>query len=400
MKVVLAPNAFKGSLTARAAAKAMAQGVSAAQPDAETVEVPVADGGDGVVDILIGALRGEARTATVMGPRGDPVDATFCYVPSLDLAAIEMASASGLALLPEEQRDPMMTTTYGTGELITAALNLGVDRIVIGIGGSATNDGGIGMASALGVSFLDDADDPVEPVGEALQDIQRIDISGLDNRVRHVRIEAVCDVENPLLGTDGAARVYGPQKGATSEQVEELEAGLGNLAKVIARDLGIDVRTMPGAGAAGGLGAGLLAFVDAELRKGVDLILELVGLDDKLASADLVLTAEGHIDFQTAFGKAPAGVAMRAKARHIPCIAIAGSLGAGLDDLHAIGINAMFSLCPGPVSLDQAMAESANYLTAATEQAVRCFLAGSAPWPQNALSPQNKRRFGGGSDQP
>jgi glycerate kinase len=379
MKVVLAPNALKGSLTARAAAKAMAQGVSAVRPDAETVEVPVGDGGDGLVDILIDALKGEARTATVMGPRGDPVDAPFCYVPALDLAVIEMASASGLALLPEEQRDPMMTTTYGTGELITAALNLGVGRIVIGIGGSATNDGGIGMASALGINFLDDAGDPVEPVGEALQDIERVDTSGLDERVRQVRIEAICDVENPLLGADGATRVCAPQKGATSEQVEELEAGLGNLAKVIARDLSIDVGAMPGAGAAGGLGAGLRAFIDAELRKGVDLILELVGLDDKLASADLVLTAEGQIDFQTAFGKAPAGVAKRARAHHIPCIAIAGSLGAGRDDLHAIGIDAMFSLCPGPISLDRAMAEGASYLSAATEQAVRCFLAGRAP---------------------
>jgi glycerate kinase len=189
-------------------------------------------------------------------------------------------------------------------------------------------------------------------------------------------VEAICDVDNPLLGPEGAAHVYGPQKGAKPEQVEELDAGLGNLAKVIATDLGIDIRSVPGAGAAGGLGAGLRVFVDAKLRRGIDLILELVDQEHKLASADLVLTAEGQIDFQTALGKAPAGVAVRAKARDIPCIAIAGSLGTGLGDLHAIGINAVFSLCPGPVSLEQAMTEGANYLTATTEQALRCFLAG------------------------
>ncbi len=379
MRVVLAPNAFTGSMTAAQAAEAMARGVQRALPGVEVVRVPVADGGDGVVDVLIDALGGEAHTVEVMGPRGDPVEASFCYVPTLNLAAIEMASASGLALLPEEQQDPTLTTTYGTGELIAAALKLGVSRIIVGIGGSATNDGGIGMASALGVRFLDDAGQVVEPVGGALQDIHQIDNSGLDPRIAAVRIEAVCDVDNPLLGSEGAAQVHGPHKGATPEQVEELDAGLAHLAAIIETDLGMDVRNLRGAGAAGGLGAGLRAFVNAELRHGVDLVLELVGLEEKLQGADLVLTAEGQIDFQTAFGKAPAGVALLAKSHRIPCIAIGGSIGSDLGSLHGIGIDAVFSLCAGPITLEQAKAEGAEYLRAATEQAVRCFLAGRSP---------------------
>jgi glycerate kinase len=230
------------------------------------------------------------------------------------------------------------------------------------------------MATALGVRFLDAEGATVEPVGGALDRIRRIDANGLDPRVESVRFEAVCDVSNPLLGPKGASHVYGPQKGATPAQIEVLDAGLANLAAVIEADLGIDVRDLPGAGAAGGLGAGLCAFLGAELRRGVDLVLDLVGLDQRLEEADLVLTGEGQIDFQTAFGKAPAGVAARARARNIPCLAIAGSIGENLGDLHAIGIDAVFSLCPGPVSLEQAMARGRHFLTRATEQAVRGFL--------------------------
>jgi glycerate kinase len=250
-----------------------------------------------------------------------------------------------------------------------------ISRLVIGIGGSATNDGGIGMAAALGARFLDKNDNPVEPVGGVLATIERIDLDGLDPRLNGLRVEAICDVDNPLLGERGAARVYAPQKGATPEQVRALEAGLAHLAAVIERDLGLDVRELPGAGAAGGLGAGLKAFLNAKLRRGVDLVLDLVGLDQHLRGADLVLTAEGQIDFQTAFGKAPAGVAERARAVGVPCLAIAGSVGGGLEALHERGIDAVFSLCPGPVSLEQAMAAGGDYLAVAAEQAVRAFLA-------------------------
>ncbi len=376
MKIVIAPNALKGCLTAAEAAEALARGVARIRPDIDIVQVPVADGGDGLADVLVNALHGVERTALVSGPLGDPVSTTFCHVPARRLAAIEMATASGLALLAKERLNPLLTTTLGTGELIKAALDLDIVHLIVGIGGSATNDGGIGMAAALGARFLDGNGQPVEPVGGALGMIERIDLSGLDPRLAAMRIEVICDVDNPLLGERGAAHVYGPQKGATPEQVRMLEAGLANLAAVIDRDLGLDVRDLPGAGAAGGLGAGLKAFLKAELRRGVDLVLDLVKLDERLRDADLALTAEGQIDVQTAFGKAPAGVAERARAHGVPCIAIAGSVGRGLDALHELGINAVFSLCPGPVSLEQAMASGGDYLAAAAEQVVRAFLVG------------------------
>jgi glycerate kinase len=269
----------------------------------------------------------------------------------------------------------MRTTTLGTGELIRAALDLGVSRIIVGVGGSATVDGGVGMASALGARFTDGAGLAVASEGGALGSIRHIDLSGLDPRLHAVRVEVICDVNNPLLGERGAARVYGPQKGADPEQVQALERGLAHLAAVIEADLGLDVRDLPGAGAAGGLGAGLKAFLGAELRRGVGVVLDLVGLDERLQGADLVLTAEGQIDFQTAHGKAPAGVAERARARGIPCIAIAGGIGERISELHAIGIDAVFSLCPGPVSLQEAMDHAAGFLTQTSEQVMRLFLA-------------------------
>ncbi len=376
MKFVIAPNAFKGSLTASQAAAAMAAGVVRVVPQAEIIQVPIADGGDGMVDVAREALQGDLHYVTVSGPRLDPVQAVYCFVSGTRLATIEMALASGLVLLPPERRDPTLTTTIGTGEIIADALELGPSRIVVGIGGSATNDGGVGMATALGVRFLDEAGHPVEPVGGALNRIRHIDMGNLDPRINDVQVKAVCDVDNPLTGPHGAAQVYGPQKGATPEQVEQLDQGLANLAEVIRADLGLDVRELPGAGAAGGMGAGLHAFLGAELSRGVDLVLDLVGLDAKLEDANLVLTGEGQIDYQTAHGKAPAGVGAAAKARGVHCLAVAGSVDAGLDVLHEIGIDAVFSLCTGPISLEQAMMDGARLIADATEQAVRCFLAG------------------------
>jgi len=376
MKIVVAPNAFKGSMTAGRAAAAMAEGILRVLADVQIDLVPVADGGDGLVDVALDALQGERCKLLVTGPRFDLVEAEFCHVPEQSFAAIEMALASGLALLPEDMRDPTQTTTLGTGELILAALDLGVKKIGVGIGGSATCDGGIGMATALGVRFLDAAGRPVSPVGGALQDIAHIDISGLDSRIGDTHIEAVCDVENSLLGEQGAARVYGPQKGADPGQVEQLESGLKNLARVIKADFDLDVYGLPGGGAAGGLGAGLHVFLGAVLRPGVDVVLDLVGLDEKLKGADLVLTGEGQVDFQTAFGKAPAGVAMRAKKQQIPCIVVAGSVGENLGDLHKQGVDAVFSLCSGPMSLQEAMQQAEFSITRVTEQVFRCFLAG------------------------
>jgi glycerate kinase len=289
-----------------------------------------------------------------------------------------MALASGLALLPEQARDATATTTLGTGELMRAALDLGAGHIIVGLGGSATNDGGIGMAQALGWRFPDAAGRTVEPVGGRLADIARIDAAGKDPRLDRVRVEAVCDVDNPLIGPRGASRVYGPQKGATPGQVDALDAGLTHLAALVTRDLGLRVAELPGAGAAGGIGAGLVAFAGATLRPGAELVLDLLAFDRHLDGADLVLTAEGRIDHQTAHGKAPAAVAARARARGIPCIAIAGGVGDAIGALHDIGIDAVFSLCRGPMSLTAAQAKAEPLLADAAEQAVRAFLAGRA----------------------
>lgn len=376
MKIVLAPNALKGSCTASAAAAAMATGVARALPDAELVQVPVADGGDGLVEVLTQALRGESRPYRLTGPGFDPVDAELTWIAAQRTAVIEMALASGLALLAEFDRDPTATTTLGTGELMRHALALGAEKLVVGIGGSATNDGGIGMAAALGYRFLDGAGEPIDPVGGNLSLIDRIDASGVDARLAEVRVEAVCDVDNPLTGSTGAAAIYGPQKGATPAQVAVLDTGLGHLATVIQRDLGVDVRDIPGAGAAGGLGAGLMAFCGAELRPGAEVVLELVELDRHLIGADLVLTAEGRIDGQTRFGKAPGAVAAHAARLGVPCIAIAGSIGDDVAALHGAGIQAIFSLCLGPVTLTEAQTQAEGLLARAAEQAVRAFHAG------------------------
>jgi glycerate kinase len=321
-------------------------------------------------------MRAESVEVRVTGPRFQPVTAPFAWLPRQRTAVIEMALASGLALLPEEDRAATGTTTLGTGELMAAALDLGAETLIVGLGGSATNDGGIGMAAALGFRFQDAVGEPVVPTGGGLCDIRRIDATAADPRLAQVRVEAVCDVDNPLTGPSGAARVYGPQKGASPEQVERLDAGLFHLADLIERDLGRRVRDLPGAGAAGGLGAGLVAFCNASLRPGAEVVLELVELDRHLEGADLVLTAEGRIDGQTGSGKAPAAVGARARRRHVPCIAIAGGVGPDAGLLRTTGIDAAVSLCPGPVSLAEARARSEELLADAGEQVLRIFLAG------------------------
>lgn len=343
--------------------------------------VPVADGGDGLTDVMIQGLGGERIETRVTGPRMAVVSAPFCLVPSRKLAVVEMARASGLALLPKSRRNPMKTTTYGTGEMILAAMDRGATRILVGIGGSATCDGGIGMATALGYRFLDDSGTPVKPIGSALGAIAAIDRQNIDPRLDGLSVAAACDVTNPLTGPNGASVVYAPQKGATPDQVAHLDAGLVSLARVIQRDLGIDIADMPGSGAAGGLGGGLHAFLGAELKPGIDLVVDVMELKAHLDGADLVLTAEGQIDVQTRFNKAPAGVARMAKAAGVPCIAICGGVGEGIDALYNIGIDAVFSICGGPQSLSEAMQNAGELLTQRTEQVVRAFLAGR--WGRN-----------------
>lgn len=376
MKIVIAPNALKGSLSATEAAEAIKAGVRQAVPDVEIVALPVADGGDGFIAVLGEALGAVPQRQPVSGPVGQTVDADWLYSEGQCTAVIEIATASGLALIDPTQRAPMTANTRGVGELILTALEQGAQRILLGIGGSATNDGGMGMAQALGAVFVDSRGRSLEPGGGSLIEIAAIDITGLDPRLKEVNIQVICDVDNPLLGEQGAARVFGPQKGATPQQVAALEAGLAQFADVLDAQLGIDVRDVPGAGAGGGLGAGAIVFLGSELQPGAEVVLDLLGFNDVLKGADLVITAEGQLDGQTAFGKAPAAVAQRARAAGIPCIAIAGSLGEGVEGLAAIGIDAAYSLCGGSVSRAEAMLNAANLIKMTATQAVRAFRAG------------------------
>lgn len=375
MKIVLAPNAFKDSLTAIQASEAMALGIRRVLPHANIRQVPVADGGDGLTEIVLHAMHGENRTCEVKDPLGRKIKAAFCYLPEKQVAIIEMAEASGLRLLSSAERNPMLTSTIGTGQAIAAALELGATKILVGLGGSATCDGGIGMAAALGVKFFDDKNRLLDPVGQNLRHIHHIDKSQLDYRVKKVAFEAICDVNNPLLGKKGAAEVYAPQKGASPAQVKELETGLANLADRIEESYSLDVRTLDFGGAAGGLGAGIHSFLGAKLRPGVEIVLDLVELEAALEQADLVITGEGRLDEQTAFGKAPAGVALKALKMGVPCFAIAGSLGENISNLHQMGITAIFSICSRPLTLQQAMEKAEILLISTTEQAVRAFMA-------------------------
>lgn len=362
MKILIAPDSFKGSLTAGEAAAALERGLLRANPGFEIVKCPMADGGEGTVCSLIDAMGGRLVQRQVTGPLGEPVAAYFGIPGDGRTAVIEMAAASGLPLVPVKRRNPMVTTTYGTGELIRMALDEGCRNLIIGIGGSATNDGGVGMAQALGGSFRKADGQEIRAGGKHLHSIETIDLSGLDPRLKETQIQAACDVDNPLYGERGAAYVYGPQKGATPEMVRQLDQGLRRLAEVIHARLGIDVNAIPGAGAAGGLGAGLVAFLGASLRPGVEIVTEAVGLAERLQGVDLVITGEGRIDSQTAYGKTPVGVARAAKRQGIPVIAVAGSLGPGAEGVYQEGIDALFSLLTAPMTLEAAMERTADLL--------------------------------------
>ncbi|MFO0907720.1 MAG: glycerate kinase [Isosphaeraceae bacterium] len=380
MNVVVAPDKFRGSLSAPQAAEAMSRGVRAADSFATIDLAPMADGGEGTVEALVVATQGEYRFVRVTGPLGQPVDARFGILGDGQTAVIEMAAASGLALIPVEKRDPGLTTSRGTGELILAAIDAGVRRIILGIGGSATNDGGVGCAQALGYRFLDRNGSEIGPGGKALESLDRIDASACHPIAQAsglpIRIDVACDVDNPLCGERGASVVYGPQKGASPDLIVQLDRNLARLASCIERDLGRSVADLPGAGAAGGLGAGLVAFAGATLQRGVDLVIDSVRLRNRLASADLCLTGEGAIDGSSAFGKTAVGVARLARSLGCPTLALAGTIGVGAEDVLPEGILAYFSLCPGPVTLEQAQKDAESFLARATEQAVRCFLAG------------------------
>ena len=373
MKVVVAPDSFKECLAAAHVARAMARGVRAADAEAEVVCVPMADGGEGTVRALVAATGGRLHKARVTGPLGERVTAEFGVLGDGSTAVIEMAAASGLPLVAPERRDPTQTTTRGTGELLLAALDLDVGRLILGIGGSATTDGGAGMAQALGARLLDADGREIEGTGGGLARLARIDCSAMDARLARARVDVACDVDNPLCGPRGAAHVYGPQKGATPEQVEQLDASLAHLADLIQRDLGLDVRGVPGAGAAGGLGAGLMAFLGGRLRPGIEIVIDAVGLERALQGADLVLVGEGRIDEQTAYGKVPVGVSRLAARLGIPAVAVCGSLGPGFEAVHAEGIVACFSILDGPRTLDEAFGRAPDLLARAAEEVTRLF---------------------------
>jgi glycerate kinase len=368
MRILIAPQEFKGTLTARRAAEAIARGLRAALPDAELDLLPMADGGPGTLDVLVEATRGRIMQTTVRGPLGAPVRARWGVLGDGRTAVVEMAEASGLVLVPEAERDPRRATTSGTGELLRAALQAGHRRIIVGVGGSATNDGGAGLAQALGARLLDGQGSDLAPGGAALAQLQRIDASALDARLRGSEIVIAADVTNPLCGPDGASLVYGVQKGASDAVARELDAALGHFADVVKRDLGIDSADVPGAGAAGGLGYGLLVFCGATVRPGFDVVAEAAGFSERLARADLAVTGEGRLDRQTAFGKTAAGVARAARAAGKPVVAIAGSV---TESEAAQLFDAVFTLTPDLASAEEALARAGELLARAGEAAGR-----------------------------
>ncbi|MBG9447712.1 glycerate kinase [Cytobacillus firmus] len=362
MKIVIAPDSFKESLSALEAANAIERGFKSIFPHAQYKKMPMADGGEGTVQSLADATDGRIIECTVTGPLGEPVQAFFGLMGDGKTAVIEMAAASGLHLVPPEKRNPLLTSTRGTGELITAAADTGVQHIIIGIGGSATNDAGAGMIQALGGKLLDKTGREIGPGGGALAELSAIDMSNLDTRFRDVHIEVACDVDNPLTGPRGASAIFGPQKGATPEMVQLLDRNLGHFADIVEHALGKPFHDIEGAGAAGGIGGSLLAFLNADLKRGIDIVLDAVNFEEEVKGADLVITGEGRIDSQTIYGKTPIGVAKAAKKHGIPVIGLAGSLSDDSQIVHDHGIDALFSIVPGVITLPDAFEKAALYM--------------------------------------
>ncbi|HCL6628483.1 TPA: glycerate kinase [Citrobacter amalonaticus] len=360
MKIVIAPDSYKESLSALEVANAIEQGFREIWPDADYIKLPVADGGEGTVEAMVEATTGRIVEVDVTGPLGEPVTAFYGLSGDERTAFIEMAAASGLEQVPVALRDPLKTTSWGTGELIRHALDAGVDHIIIGLGGSATNDGGAGMVQALGAKLLDAQQNEIGKGGAALDALAQIDISRLDPRLAACRIEVACDVTNPLIGKEGASAVFGPQKGATAETIDRLDTALAHYAQIIARDLEVDVLELAGGGAAGGMGAALYAFCGAQLRRGIEIVTDALQLDECVADADLVITGEGRIDSQTIHGKVPVGVAKVAKRYNKPVIGIAGSLTADVGIVHEHGLDAVFSVIYTICTLDDALKNAAE----------------------------------------
>lgn len=374
MKFVIAPDSFKNGMTAKQAANAIKTGLKRIFPEATYTLVPMADGGEGTVQSLVDATKGRLLTAEVTGPLGKPVTATYGILGDQRTGVIEMSQASGIQYVTKTTRNPLKATTFGTGELILKALDQGVERLIIGIGGSATNDGGAGMAQALGAELLDDDGQAIQLGGGNLNQLKQIKVTQIDPRIKKTEIIIASDVTNPLIGKQGASAVFGPQKGATPEMIQLLDQNLTHYAKVLQRDLGLNLANRPGAGAAGGLGAGLVAFTNATMKKGIDIVIEYSGLKNKAQNADYVFTGEGGIDFQTKYGKTPYGVALTTKAvaPDAPVIVIAGNVGKGIDELYADNaIDAIFTSVSGVKPLREALATGPHDVAQVAENIAR-----------------------------
>lgn len=373
MKVVIAIDSLKGSLSSMEAGTAIKDGILAAKPDAEVIVKPLADGGEGTTDALIEGMNGERIDLTVTGPMHTPVDAYYGYLKDTNTAVMEMASAAGITLVPDSEKNPLLATSYGVGEMINDAIQRGCRNFIIGIGGSVTNDGGIGMLKALGVRFLDENGEDAGEGGQALAKIARIDVSGMNPLLKECHIQVACDVNNPLCGENGSTYVYGPQKGVTEDMKKTLDEAMAHFARVTSETLENDYMNTPGAGAAGGLGYAFLAYTGAALTPGIELILDAVGLEEELSGADVVVTGEGRLDFQTAMGKAPVGVARLAKKYNAKVIAFAGSVTKEATACNKEGIDAFFPILRGVCTLAEAMdpVTARNNMTATVEQVFR-----------------------------
>lgn len=369
--IALAPDSFKESMTAKEACEAMERGIKKANPNINCIHVPMADGGEGTMQSLVDATNGKIYNLKVVGPLGNEVEAEYGILGDGEIGILEMASASGIQLVPSEKRNPLITTTYGTGQLIKACLDHGVKKLLIGIGGSATNDGGAGVIQALGGKLLDKQGNELGFGGGELGKLNSINLENFDPRLKDVNIEVACDVNNPLCGEKGASNVFGPQKGATKDMVAALDDNLKHYADVIKKHLGKDVINEPGAGAAGGLGAGLMAFLNGTLKKGIEMVIEYAGLEEKVKNADMVWTGEGSIDFQTQYGKTPLGVATVAKKHNKPVIALAGRVGEGIEILHEKGIDSIFGITKGATSLEEALEKGQENIEKTAENIIR-----------------------------
>ncbi|MGE7271725.1 glycerate kinase [Brevibacillus panacihumi] len=371
MRVVVAPDSFKGSISARDLCAAARRGIHAVDPEIEVIELPLADGGEGTVENMVYSTKGQTRLVQVNDPLGRPIRAVYGILGDDATVIIEMAQASGLPLLRPDERNPLITSSFGTGELIVHALNEGYRKFIIGLGGSATNDGGVGMLKALGASFYDQDGVLLPKGGASLEKLSYMDLSGLDKRLQESTFTIASDVNNPLCGANGASAVFGPQKGATPEMVQRLDMALSRFADVVEKQLGVDVRHLPGSGAAGGMGAGLLAFLHAEFKSGIELVMDAIQFEQNIQVADLIITGEGKLDEQTMAGKVIAGVCKKAKPYQIPTIAICGGMELTSEQMDEIGLLAGFSIVPKPCSLDEAMEQAEGWVQERVEQIIR-----------------------------